>query len=36
MVKYLIEVGCVDPNHTDAWGVSASQKAKIHEQQEII
>lgn len=36
MVKYLIEIGGVDPRHTDAWGVSASQKAKIHEQGEII
>ena len=35
MVKSLIEFGGVDPSHTDPWGVTAIQKAKIHEQMDV-
>lgn len=30
MVKQLIEEGGVDPSHTDPWGTTAKNKAKLH------
>ena len=36
MVKDLIEIGGVDPSHTDPWGTTGADKARLHGHLEVV